>query len=72
MQFALQQGAHLFVLRCGISYERWLGHDALAALDGELVDAYRRAAALFGSSPADRERFLRNCGPSAVVSRAAV
>jgi hypothetical protein len=69
MQIALDQGALLFVLRCGTSYERWLGPDALAALDGELLDALRRAAAVFGSGAADRERFLRNCGPSAVVSR---
>jgi hypothetical protein len=72
MRYALGQGALLFVLRSGTSYERWLGPDALADLDDELLEGYRRAALLFGTDAADRERFLRNCGPAAAVSRAAV
>jgi hypothetical protein len=62
MRFAIGQGAHLFVLRCGASYERWLGLDGL---DADLRQAYEDATARFGPTPSERERFLRRCGPDA-------
>jgi tetratricopeptide (TPR) repeat protein len=69
MRFAIGQVAHLFVLRCGASYERWLGLDGL---DADLRQAYEEAMARFGPTLSERERFLRWCGPDASMSAAGV
>jgi hypothetical protein len=69
MRFAIDQGAHLFVLRCGASYERWLGLDGL---DADLRQTYEEATARFGPTLEGRERFLRRCGPDASMNPAGV
>jgi hypothetical protein len=66
MRFAIGQGALLYVLRCGASYERWLGLDDL---DSHLRRAYEQAGARFGSGPAQRDRLLRLCGPHRPLQR---
>ncbi len=69
MRFALGQGAQLFVMRCGASYERWLGLDGL---DADLQAAYEHARLLFAADSTSLERFLRTCGPTAAVTTVGV
>jgi class 3 adenylate cyclase len=66
MRFAAGHGAHLFVLRCGETFGRWLGLDAL---DGDLSLALDRARAAFGPASTTADYVRRSCGEAGVVNR---
>jgi hypothetical protein len=57
MEFAQRQGAHLFVLRCGVTHERLLGPDSL---DDTLRTALEAARAVYG--PVVANRLTARCG----------
>jgi class 3 adenylate cyclase/tetratricopeptide (TPR) repeat protein len=55
MRLAMSQGAPLYVLRAGATFERWFGPERL---DRDLRAAYEAALAIFGPDLAARRRFL--------------
>ena len=62
LRVALGQEAQLYVLRCGATFERWLGRERL---DPELRAAYERALDIYGPEPEKLRRFL---GAEAVLA----